>query len=623
MDRVTEEAANARQLYMSLKTENQRLRKKLEKIEHSKSDDRKGCTASDENNALREREQELDQRAKKLLEREERLEKKEEERALKMMEQEERLKERENKLEKNKLRDAIAPVEKIVEKIVEVEVEKVVEKIVEVPVEKIVEKIIEVEVEKVVEKMVKVEVEKPVERIVEKIVEVEKVKLMPIEKEKIVEKIVEVPVEKIVEKIVEVPVQLSDKSLSAALESRNATLVSEMVKLREALEAATAETEKLSKEANELRMKNRDLQFQLKASEVHTEQLGAELYGTEKLLSSERKDIGVLKELAELDKEVAALRERDKAAEAKLLQIGTGLNSKTQTLEREVRAWTSTGLQDAWEERVKEASIRERGRSPPREDRDSLISIQSSSLHYQVPRYFSPQISPSLANTMVSSSTFDASFSASFADELSAAVGEVVSIESSCIKDRGDPLASSPLLTIESPTIAGRSISQPSLLTIESATSKGMNSDSGGNDEAIYKLGQQILVKKRGALVSNKQVELRSMISQMRNDFEEYYGRDYVSRSNTPQLKGTSESSFTSRSVTPRRGGMPASLGPSRSQLAADTIARKLSRPRDYSPLSLAAVSDVSGTSYQSSSAAGLFSMRARSLKDHGPGFWK
>ena len=43
------------------------------------------------------------------------------------------------------------PVEKVVEKIVEVPVEKVVEKIVEVPVEKVVEKVVERVVEKVVE----------------------------------------------------------------------------------------------------------------------------------------------------------------------------------------------------------------------------------------------------------------------------------------------------------------------------------------------------------------------------------------------------------------------------------------------------------------------------------------
>ncbi len=124
------------------------------------------------------------------------------------------------------------PVEKIVEKRVEVPVEKIVEKIiekrVEVPMEDltrikglqieitqlktlleteknkpakevIVEKRVEVPVEKIVEKRVEV----PVDRIVEKRVEV------PVEKivEKIVEKRVEVPVEKIVEKIVEKPVE--------------------------------------------------------------------------------------------------------------------------------------------------------------------------------------------------------------------------------------------------------------------------------------------------------------------------------------------------------------------------------------------------------------------------------
>jgi predicted flap endonuclease-1-like 5' DNA nuclease len=124
------------------------------------------------------------------------------------------------------------PVEKIVEKRVEVPVEKIVEKIVEkrveVPMEDltrikglqieitqlknlleteknkpakevIVEKKVEVPVEKIVEKRIEIPVEKIVEKIVEKRVEV------PVEKivEKIIEKRVEVPVEKIVEKPVE------------------------------------------------------------------------------------------------------------------------------------------------------------------------------------------------------------------------------------------------------------------------------------------------------------------------------------------------------------------------------------------------------------------------------------
>ncbi len=63
----------------------------------------------------------------------------------------------------------VSPVERIVEKRVEVPVEKIVERIVEVPVEKIVEKLVEVPVEKIVEKRVEV----PVEKIVEKRVEVQ------------------------------------------------------------------------------------------------------------------------------------------------------------------------------------------------------------------------------------------------------------------------------------------------------------------------------------------------------------------------------------------------------------------------------------------------------------------
>ncbi|KAJ7689390.1 hypothetical protein B0H17DRAFT_1331737 [Mycena rosella] len=118
--------------------------------------------------------------------------------------------------------DDVAPVERVVERIVEVPVDRIVEvpveriveveKRVEVPVDRIVEveKRVEVPVEKIVERIVEVEkrVEVPVDRIVEvekvveRIVEVEKIVEVPVEK--IVERIVEVPVEKIVERIVEV-----------------------------------------------------------------------------------------------------------------------------------------------------------------------------------------------------------------------------------------------------------------------------------------------------------------------------------------------------------------------------------------------------------------------------------
>mgnify|MGYP001070974249 CR=1 FL=1 len=91
--------------------------------------------------------------------------------------------------------ERLANQSQIIEK--EVPVEKIVEKVVEVPVEKIVE--VPVEVEKIVEKEVKVEV--PVE--VEKIVEKEVVKEVP------VEKIVEVPVEKVVEKVIEKEVKVT------------------------------------------------------------------------------------------------------------------------------------------------------------------------------------------------------------------------------------------------------------------------------------------------------------------------------------------------------------------------------------------------------------------------------
>ena len=65
------------------------------------------------------------------------------------------------------------PVEKIVEKEVRVEVpvEKIVEKIVEVPVEKIVEKIVEVPVEKIVERIVEVEAPPRKELVVPEVIE--------------------------------------------------------------------------------------------------------------------------------------------------------------------------------------------------------------------------------------------------------------------------------------------------------------------------------------------------------------------------------------------------------------------------------------------------------------------
>jgi predicted flap endonuclease-1-like 5' DNA nuclease len=124
-------------------------------------------------------------------------------------------------------------VEKIVEKRVEVPVEKIVEKIVEkkveVPVEKIVEKRVEVPVEKIVEKIVEKRVEVPVEKIVEKRIEV------PVEKiaEKIVEKRIEVPVEKIVEKRVEVPVEkIVEKIVEKRIEVPVEKIVEKIVEKR-------------------------------------------------------------------------------------------------------------------------------------------------------------------------------------------------------------------------------------------------------------------------------------------------------------------------------------------------------------------------------------------------------
>ncbi|MDE5755479.1 MAG: hypothetical protein K2I23_00075 [Clostridia bacterium] len=98
----------------------------------------------------------------------------------------------------NQSNESQQPQVQVIEK--EVPIEKIVEKVVEVPVEKIVE--VPVEVEKIVEKEVKVEV--PVE--VEKIIEKEVVKEVPVEVEKIVEK------EVVKEVKVEVPVAVAAPS---------------------------------------------------------------------------------------------------------------------------------------------------------------------------------------------------------------------------------------------------------------------------------------------------------------------------------------------------------------------------------------------------------------------------
>jgi predicted flap endonuclease-1-like 5' DNA nuclease len=156
------------------------------------------------------------------------------------------------------------PVEKIVEKRVEVPVDRIVEKIVEkrveVPVEKIVEKRIEVPVDRIVEKKVEdlarvnalqgelaalkkqFDAEKikfastpPVEKIVEKRVEI------PVDRivEKIVEKRVEVPVEKIVEKRIEVPVdRIVEKIVEKKIEdfTRVNALQGELAELKRSLD---------------------------------------------------------------------------------------------------------------------------------------------------------------------------------------------------------------------------------------------------------------------------------------------------------------------------------------------------------------------------------------------------
>lgn len=137
-------------------------------------------------------------------------------------------------------------------------VDRVIEKpvTVEVPVEKIVEKVVEVEKIVTVEKPYEVEkivyVDKPVE--VEKVVEVqvpvEIIKTVEVPVERIVEKIVEVPVERIVEKVIEQPAEdpkvdeLADEvqRLLAELEAKDKELQfrSRADSVREAI-AATAD----------------------------------------------------------------------------------------------------------------------------------------------------------------------------------------------------------------------------------------------------------------------------------------------------------------------------------------------------------------------------------------------
>ena len=137
-------------------------------------------------------------------------------------------------------------------------VDRVIEKpvTVEVPVEKIVEKVVEVEKIVTVEKPYEVEkivyVDKPieVEKVVEVQVPVEIIKTVEVPVERIVEKIVEVPVERIVEKVIEQPAEdpkvdeLADEvqRLLAELEAKDKELQfrSRADSVREAI-AATAD----------------------------------------------------------------------------------------------------------------------------------------------------------------------------------------------------------------------------------------------------------------------------------------------------------------------------------------------------------------------------------------------
>merc|ERR1739848_31287 len=81
---------------------------------------------------------------------------------------------------------------------------------------------------------------------------------------------------------------------------------------------------------------------------------------------------------------------------------------------------------------------------------------------------------------------------------------------------------------------------------------------------------------------ADKKVVLRSMVSELRRDFEQYYEGQNTSKSFTPPCRNTPDASLPpsrpqSRSLTPRKG-MPSTLGPSRGQVAADAIAKSFSR---------------------------------------------
>lgn len=227
-------------------------------------------------------------------------------------------------------------------------------------------------------------------------------------------------------------------------------------------------------------------------------------------------------------------------------------------LQREASPWPGAKLQDAWEEREKEAAARKggvdsasRGRSPANDD------------------FGSPMSSPSLNDIPLSQSMDDIS------THMSTPVGEIASIDSPFMTDPGGLLATA------------------------------IDQDSAGGGALAYKFGQELPSKKpvhNG--LADKKVALRSMISEMRREFQEYYDGWATSKSVTPRRKGTSELSVSPRSLTPRRDIYPGS--PSRGQVAEAFLSPK-------SPSSLPTLSN----------GARISSSRSGSLKEHGLTYWK
>ena len=215
---------------------------------------------------------------------------------------------------------AYEPVDKVVEKIVEVPVEKIVEKIIEVPVEKVVEKIVEVPVERIVEKEVLKEVVKevPVDRIVEKEVLVE----VPVEK--IVEKevIKEVPVERVVERERIVEVESSallakaaalEAAVAAAKEEGAKALAAAQEEREQAVSAERAEMHKARQELENAKRETLTLESEIKRLPSNAKEAADMEAAVYWLMRGEADDLERMMEAEKLEAEAAQKRWRERA----------------------------------------------------------------------------------------------------------------------------------------------------------------------------------------------------------------------------------------------------------------------------------------------------------------------